>query len=248
MSIFLSIALIFFWSAVLSFVPSVIYLIINPLKSIISERLRVKGIYLIKAELELNGEEKKRTGGICVIYSVCLAFIICLSMFNWIHGGEAAVVPIDILSTMHVVLFSFAALTYVPIVLYIVFRDSWRYKDEGVYLRKAFLGYGVCIVIFSAAYAYHWLKNKGIPIGLGDLFSSIFICIIAAASLSYLPVLGYILIKARKPRIMGIRPGIIFVIFAVNFLLFSSLYIQEWISDRRAGVERIPFSFYLKSK
>jgi len=243
MNIFFSIFLIFFWSAIFSFVPAVMYLIINPLESIISEKLRMKGIYVIRKEIELDGEKKRRIRGVCIIYSICFALTVCLSVFNWMRFGEAARVPIDILSTMSVVLFCFAALTFLPIMLCLIFITPWRYKKEGVYLRWTFVGYGVCIMLFSVFYAYHWLKNKGILVDPWDLISPLFICIFGAACLSYLPILGYVLVKSSKPVVMGMRPSVIFVIFGISFLLFSGIFVQEWITDRTAVVKSIPLSF-----
>lgn len=247
MNIFFSILFLFFWSAVFSFIPSVIYLIINPLESFAAEKLSAKNIFVIKKEISLGQEKRRRNKGICIIYAVCFVFMVVLSLINWVRSGEAVVAPIDILSTISVILFCFAVLTYSPIVLYLVFKDPLRYKDEGVYLRRTFVGYGICIALFSMVYAHHWLKNKGILVGAWDLFSSLFICIFSAACLSYLPILVYILIKSRKPGATGIRPSIIFVVFVISFLLFSGLYVKGWIADRNAGVKRAPLSFYSES-
>ena len=246
MNIFLSIPLLFFWSAVFSFVPSAIYLIMNPLESIRAEELFLKDIFVIKKAVQFEKEKRKRSKGIGVIYGLCFVFMVFLSVVNWNRLGHAAVIPIDILSTTSVVLFCFAALTYFPVVLYLIFKAPWRYKEEGVYLRKAFVAYGISIFLFSMFYAYRWLTHKGFSAGGWDLVSSLFICVLSAAAISYIPILAYIMVKSRKRRIRGIRPGVIFVIFSLSFLIFSGLYIQDWIYDRKSGVKRVPLTWYLE--
>ena len=117
MNIFFSIPLIFFWSVVLSFVPAVIYLIINPLESIKAEELSSRNIFIIKQESALNKEKRKRNKGVCIIYSICLAITTCFALFNWARSGQAAIIPLDILSVTSGVFFCFAALTYLPVML-----------------------------------------------------------------------------------------------------------------------------------
>ncbi|MCK5213761.1 MAG: hypothetical protein KAR05_00220 [Candidatus Omnitrophica bacterium] len=94
MNIFFSIPLIFFWSVVLSFVPAVIYLIINPLESIKAEELSSRNIFIIKQESALNKEKRKRNKGVCIIYSICLAITTCFALFNWARSGQAAIIPL----------------------------------------------------------------------------------------------------------------------------------------------------------
>lgn len=237
MNIFISIPFILFWAAVFSFVPSAIYLIINPLESIEAEKLSSKNIFVIKKEVDFEREKKRRRRGICIIYGICVVVMVCLFVINWTRSGTASVMPIDIVSALSVILFSLAVLTYFPVVIYLVVKDPWRYKKEGVYLRTLFIAYGNCIFVFSVIYVYQWLKNKGIFIDRLDLLASLFICVIAASCISYLPVLTYILIKSRKSVAMCIRPSIIFMIFSISFILFSGLYVHDWILDKTIYAE-----------
>lgn len=248
MSILLSIPLILFWAAVLAFVPSAIYLIINPLESIRAEKLISKNIFVLWEEINLSKQKLRRYNGVRIIYAACLVLMTLASLWNGFKSGRAGVMPFDILSTVSVVLFFFALLTYLPIVLYLTFKDPWRYKAEGAYLRRAFVGYGIGLLIFSVIYSNNWLGSQGLTVGRSELLSSLIVCVFGTAALSYLPTLAYVLIGARKRLVMSVRPSVVFAIFVIFFILFSGLYIYGWLQDQRAGVKYVPAAFFLEFK
>jgi hypothetical protein len=135
-------------------------------------------------------------------------------------------------------LFWVSILTYLPIGLYLILKNPWQYKEEGVCLTTIYIFYGVGLLIYSGIFAYHWLKSHHWFVTMGDGLASLLIVLFGAAVLSYLPILVYVYLQIARPyRQKPVHPNIIFVIYSLCFLLFSSIYLLNWVSDRRAGIE-----------
>ncbi len=172
-----------------------------------------------------------------IIYAACLVFFSFIYVFNQQQQVEG-IKPFDILSTLSVVFFWVSILTYLPIAFYLILKNPWQYKEEGVCLAAVYISYGVCILIFSGIFAFHWLKSHHFLIRVGDVVSSLLIIIFGSAVLSYLPILVYVFLRIINPyKQRQVHPNTVFVIYSVCFLLFSSIYVINWVSDRRAGVQ-----------
>ncbi len=224
-----------FWSGVLSFVPITFYLLVKNPPIARVERDRRKGIFNIHEESLSETRKKSRVRVVLMIYGICLAFFSLVYCVNWFQFQQSGVNPFDILSTLSVILFWFSILSYCPVALYLLLRQPWRYKDEGVCLTGMFVTYGVGILIFSGGFAYQWLKERAITIFMSDVVSSALIVLFSAGVLAYLPILAYVFFKAsRLSKDKIIRSSVIFVIYSVCFIFFASLFFTEWVRDYKA--------------
>jgi len=231
------ILLILFWSAVLAFIPTTLYLLVKNPPLYRADRISSQGIFILSEEFHVEKSKKSRMRIIGMIYAACLVFFSCIYVFNQQQQVEG-IKPFDVLSTLFVVFFWVSILSYLPIAIYLVLKNPWQYKEEGVCLTAVYIFYGACILIFSGIFAFHWLKSNHLLGSAGDISSSLLIIIFGAAVLSYLPILVYVYLRIARPyKQRPVHPNTIFVIYSLCFLLFSSIYLINWVSDRRAGVQ-----------
>lgn len=228
--IFLALPMSFFWAGIMSFVPSVIYLILNPIRSNKAEKSQGEGIFLIKAEVQLNKEKHRRVRGVRTIYLICVLFFFIVYIYNQISRGHTSIVPFDILSALSVVFFLSSFVAYLPFAGYLFIKKPWSFDEEGIILTRIFILYGFCILFFSLIYIYSWLGARGLLLEAKEMFLTILSLFLGATGIAYLPILFYIFtaISGFK-RALGPRPSTIFIIYSVSFLIFSFIYIFGWV-------------------
>jgi len=235
-----SLPVIFFWSAVLAFVPVAYYLLIKNPPLLKAERMREKGIIVLGQEGMARKAETTRTKGVFFIYGLCVIFFSTIYLFNASHN-QAGVKPFDILSTVSVILFSLSILTYLPFVYYLILKNPWQDREESVCLTGIFIGYGGALLVFSVVFAIRWLKVHQIPIGLAEIFSAFLIMLFSAMVIAYLPICFYVFSKIANPhRWRPIHPNVIFVIYSLCLLVFASVFIANWVADKRLTSEVRP--------
>jgi len=246
MNILLGLFQVVFWSAVLAYVPSAVYLVLNPIRSIRAEKASAQGIFILQAEDRIIVEKKRRLRGIVVIYAICLGLVLCAMTVGLMRGEGFGVGPFAILSSLSILVFCFATLTYLPFAYFIVMKNPQRFQAEGLYLRRVFIYYGVGLLVYGVFFSVKWLESRGIIVFVDEFVGSLLIICFASAVLSYLPVMIYSFFVMRHPfrgRFVSLR--IIFAIYTLCFLLFSGLYIHGWIKERQAqknavAVEGVP--------
>jgi len=234
MSILSGIFQVFFWSAVLAYVPSALYLVLNPIRSIRAEKASAQGIFILQAEDRIIVEKKRRLIGIAVIYAICLGLVLFGMTVGLMRGEGLGVGPFAILSSLSIMVFCFATLTYLPFAYFIVMKNPQRFQAEGLYLRRVFIFYGAGLLAYGVFFSVNWLETQGIIVFIDEFAGSFLIIFFASAVLSYLPVMIYSFFMMKHPfrgRVVSLR--IIFAIYTICFLLFSGLYIHGWIKERR---------------
>ncbi|MFA5059743.1 MAG: hypothetical protein WC676_03865 [Candidatus Omnitrophota bacterium] len=225
---FTALLLILFWGGVLAFVPVTFYLLIKnpPLRQL--ETVRGRGIFIMTDESKLARGKESRVKTIGVIYAVSCALVLVWYLINRKEGS--GVVPLDVFSSFSVILFYFSMLTYIPVIFYLRWCKPWQYREEGMCLTGIYHLYGVGIFAFAGFFLYSWLKQKGLVLYPQQVFYALLGAIFAAALLSYLPILAYVLVRAlRSWQDRPIRPNIIFVIYSLCFVVFSIIYVFEWL-------------------
>lgn len=234
---------ILFWSAVLSFVPTAYYLLIQNPPIYKAERMRAKGIFVMGEEKMVHKAGKTRVRTIFLIYGICLTFFSVIYFFNSSHH-RSGVNPFDILSSLSVILFGFSIITYLPLAFYLISKDPWRDREEGLCLTGLFISYGIGIVLFAIVFAWHWLKAHQLPVKFFEIFSSLLIGLFSSIVIAYLPTSFYVYRQIANPyRPRRIHSKAIFVIYSICFLVFASTFIINWVSDKRSGVEVSRFQF-----
>ena len=238
----------FLWAAVLSFIPNVFYLLLNPLTAYRAELARKKKVFILKEEHKLDDEKHKRAVGVITIYLAALFFFMVILVVNVIFFKRASFYPFNLISTFSVILFWVSVLAYIPVFLYVIFRNPWIYKEEGLLFKRLFVFYGAAILSFSIFYSASWLRGAGYHWETSQAIASIIIISFSSAALAYLPILAYILFKITGPvKVRGLRPSVIFIIYSISFLIFSCFYIQEWMFAQKLQVPdnniRVKFSF-----
>lgn len=242
-----SLPLISFWSAILSFVPITFYLLlINP-PLYKTEQKHLLGIYIIKEEFLLTKMRRTRLRVAAGIYAVCLLFFTAVYVVNQTQYGHKGLGPFNVLSSLSVIFFWMSVVSYLPMAFYLFLKNPWKSKEEGFCLTGIYIGYGFCILLFSIAYAYVWLKEKQLLIGAEDLFGALATVIFCAALISYIPILIYIFLKVADPlKNKKIGPHVIFIIYSICFLFISAVYINKWVLDTKAGIQHMPLRYYLE--
>ncbi|OGX26290.1 MAG: hypothetical protein A2787_09185 [Omnitrophica WOR_2 bacterium RIFCSPHIGHO2_01_FULL_48_9] len=244
MDVLSPILLIPFWSAVLSFIPVTLYLLfVNPpLNQIEQERLR--GIYVLKKDSRLLTGKKSRSWNVALIYGICFFLLTFVYFFNRTHYGHADVSPFNILSSVAIMFFWFSILSYLPFAIYLFSKDPWKAKEEGICLTRIYIAQGICILFFCVIYAYLWLKKKNMLVGIEEVLAALLITIFAAVVISYVPILAYVFFMFARQK--GIRTNSIFIIYSLCFLVFSAVYIKQWVINKKIGMERRPLKYYFE--
>ena len=222
---------ILFWSVILSFIPTTLYLmLINP-PIYEAHRAQSLGIYIIHGESKVDKHRSAQIKWVGAIYGVCVIFMGIVFWVNAVRTGRLEVTPFDILSAISVVFFWISVLAYFPFAMYLFMKNPWRLKEGGVCLNRIYIGYGICILIFSMIFANQWLHEKEIWLRFSDFSKSLLIIIFCSLIISYLPILTYILIvRARHPlKLHAIHPNTIFVIYFLCFFVFSGVYLYSWL-------------------
>ena len=94
---------------------------------------------------------------------------------------------------------------------------------------------------------HFWLKEKQVLVGIGEVLSSLLLAIVASIFISYLPILLYIFLRSANPlKIQEIRANVIFIIYSICFLFFSTIYINECVMNKKAGVAHLPLKYYFQ--
>jgi len=243
----LSVGIISFWAAVLAFIPTALYLlVINPPIYKV-DAARTLGIYIIAEEGRADRAEHTRVKVVGLIYAVCLVVMINVYWLNLRQTGAIGVSPFDALASFAIIIFWVSICSYLPFGLYLLWAHPWQFHEEGLCLTRIFIGYGVCILLFSSFYLHQWLKAKGVLVNSEDVFGSLGVVLVATAVLSYLPILAYVFYKAAPSRKeQKIRPSIIFVIFSISFIVFACIYSINWLADKKAGVKQLPLKEYFQ--
>lgn len=242
----LALPLILFWSAVLSFAPTVFYLLIKNPPLYNAEKMRDMGIFVIGQARTVLKAEKERVRTIGLIYGICVIFFIAVYFIN-AHANVQGIGPFDILSTASVILFGFSVITYLPALFYLMLKDPWRNREEGLCLTGIFIGYGICIMLFSSAFAWYWLAAHRMSLGFKEFLFSLFIVLFSALFIAFLPVCLYVYFKKANPfRPKKIHANVIFVIYSVCFIMFAAAFISNWVTDKRLGVEVRTFHLNLE--
>lgn len=224
---------IIFWSVVLSFIPNMFYCFVRESRAYKDEIANLRGIYIVINEAQRRKEDRQYRQGIFMIYGICFLLFTALSFWNWFHTGQVSLNPFDMVSSTSIILFWISVVSYIPFIIYLAVKEPKRFREERTRFHGIFIFYGICLLVFCVIYSAHWLKSHQIPVGIRELFASFWIILLCAAVLSYLPILLYVYLKALDPsRRMNIRPNIIFVIYSVCFLLFSGLYVYNWVADQ----------------
>ncbi|HOW35174.1 MAG TPA: hypothetical protein PL155_01985 [Candidatus Omnitrophota bacterium] len=224
---------IIFWSVVLSFIPNMLYCLMRESRAYKDEVANLRGIYIVVNEDQRRKEDRGYRRGIMLIYGACFFLFTIVSLWSWFKKGQASVGPFDMVSSTSIVLFWISVISYIPFIIYLAIKEPKKFREERARFRGMFIFYGIGLLIFSLIYSAYWLKTHQIPVGIRDLFSSFWIILGCAAVLSYLPILLYVYLKVLNPsKRIAIRPNIIFVIYSVCFLLFSGLYVYNWIADQ----------------
>ena len=238
--------LLFFWSAILSFVPTTLYLLlINP-PLYRAKQKQSLGIYVIKEEFVVTKWRRTRLKMVAAIYVSCLVFFAVIYACN-LRYNVIGIGPFNVLSTVSVIFFWVSILSYLPIAIYLFLKNPWKSKEEGVCLTGLYLVYGFCMLMFSIIYAYSWLKEKQLLIGAEEIVASLLSVVVCSALLSYLPILTYVFLTVANPlKSKDIKPNTIFIIYSVCFLFFSVVYLNRWVLDKRAGVHQLPLRSYFE--
>lgn len=234
---------VLFWSAVFAYVPTAIFLIMNPLESYKVEQARAKGIFILSQENSLRREKDRRKRGVGIIYGLCLALLAAVYAYNWWQNGEPGVKPLDVVSAVSLTLFGLAVISFLPAVFFFVIKNPWYYKKEAEWFKSIFVTYGVSLLVFSLVFVSRWLKGMGLVSGVKDVFASFFILCLSAAALAYLPIMIYVFLKLLKPcGHQGPRPSVIFIVYAAAFLVFAGFFVWNFIQTRSIGLS-ISLSF-----
>lgn len=235
-----SLPFILFWSAVLSFVPSAYYLLIQNPPIVKAERMLEKGIIVIGRERMIRRAETRRVRVVAVIYGFCVVIFSEVYFFNAIHQASG-IKPLDILSTLSVVLFGFSVITYLPIAIYLAVKNPWQDREEGVCLTRLFIGYGIALLAFSVVFVFRWLNAHQLPIGIKELCYSFAVVFVSSAAISYLPICLYVFTRIANPyRLRRVHPNVLFLIYSLCFLAFASVFITNWVVDKRHAIQAIP--------
>ena len=227
-----SIPVILFWSAVLSYVPTVYYLLIRNPPLLKAEKMREKGIIVLGQDRMVRKAETTRVMIISIIYGLC---VVCFSIIYFINASHdrIGIKPFDIASTLFIILFVFSVITYLPIAFYLMLKNPWQDREEAGSLTGIFIGYGIAILIFSLIFSFHWLKAHQIPSRLSEFFSSFLVILFSSVVIAYLPVCIYVFSQIANPyRLRRIHPNVIFVIYSSCFLIFASIFVANWVSDK----------------
>lgn len=231
------ILLVLFWSAVMAFVPSTFYLMIKNPPLYKAQQIVSRGIFILGDESKIRSRQQSRARAILIIYGVCIAFLGGAYGFNRLNG-VGGLGPLDIASGVSLMLFGFSILSYLPVGIYLLWKNPWQYKEEGLCLSRMYLIYGMGLLVFSIFFVAHWLNNKGLSVGAFDMLWSLLIILGGSAVIAYLPILIYIYVKILHPyKKSQIHPNTIFVIFSLCFLLFSGIYAVNWMSDKNTSTK-----------
>lgn len=237
-----------FWAAVISFLPNAIYLMTHPLESYRAEKARQKKIFILYQESRLEAEKKDRLRMMGMIFLICLALSVCLYIFNWVRNGRPGLYPLDIISAVLIICFWISVLGYIPVLFYFMLVRPWKLKEEGIFLKKILFIYGALMLVFSLFYASDWLTRQNILSSASEFVSACVVVFYATSILAYLPILFYILPRASHKHGGQISLYTVFVIYCCCFLAFTLIYSIEWIHNKRAGYEYIPWTKIINSK
>lgn len=222
-----------FWAVILSFIPTTLYLLfINP-QIYAFRSARAVGIYVLNEEAKQARREKDQVRVVALIFLVCFLLVGAGFFLKWN-------VQFDILSTATIVFFALAILFYIPVIIYIILRKPWRYHERGICLNGIYVGYGISLLIFSGIFAYHWMNVHGLTLSFSNAMSTVFFIFVSSAALSYLPILVYIFMSELKHRRLrrAHHPNILFIIYALCFLVCTGVYFYDLSLMHRAIVNR----------
>jgi hypothetical protein len=228
---------VLFWSAVSAFIPSTLYLLVKnpPLYKV--ERMQGQGIFFIEQEESLAQAKKSRMRTIVKIFLTCCAFFSFVYFFRWAQYGEANVHPFNMVSALTVLAFWFSIVTYLPVAFYLFIKNPWKQKTEGICLTRLFIGYGGLILVFCAAFAWHWVKERNIAIYSSEVLFVPALIILYSTAISYLPMVLYILLKNANPfKQKRVYPNTLFVIYCSCFLVLSGVVTISWLQKQKSVV------------
>ncbi|MDP2653050.1 MAG: hypothetical protein Q8Q08_03355 [Candidatus Omnitrophota bacterium] len=236
-----------FWAAVLAFVPVTYYLLVKNPPLLEAEYRRQQKIFIIGEDADLRRKRRSRLKMVGLIYAVCLSALLAAAVANFLRSGAADIQPFDILSTFSAAVFGFSLVTYLPVALYLLWRDPWRNRREGISLGAVYWGYGGLILVFSVRFIYIWARHREIFLGMSDVLSSLSMVLIGAAAVAYIPILTYILLSVSpSARSRPLRTSTVFVIYSMGAILFAVIFSFQWLKNRAYEQERIPLGRYFR--
>ncbi len=228
--------LIPFWAAILAFIPSVIYVIIEESKreNQPNEDDYSENVFIIRREPYLRKVEKSLLQTIGVIYLVCLSISAATYLVNFLIEQNTHFKPLDVFSSFSIILFWIAILTYIPVAFTFIIKQPHlyrrRYKHDIDRLRVIFYVYGFAIMNFSFIYAYLWLKERGLVIEITQLLFALGIVAACSLAVSYVPIVLYMISREIQKKREAVSLNVVFAIYSLSFLIFSGACVLIWVS------------------
>ncbi|MFP4473699.1 MAG: hypothetical protein ACLFPX_07550 [Candidatus Omnitrophota bacterium] len=245
-SILNGLPLVLFWGAVLAFIPATFYLLIKNPSITRNERFRSRGIFILGQDHELQKQKSSRLRTVGMIYMTCCLSLLVVYIVN-AGTGNAGLQPFDIFSSLSIVVFWFAVISYLPVAFYLIWKNPWRKEEDGLCLNWVFTSYGLAIFSFALFFIAWWLAEKNIPIAIKDVLESLFIVLLSAFFIAYIPVLIYICYRlVCRDSSRGLHFNVVFIIYALCFIVFACLYGVQWVRDQRVGDQDVPLSVYFE--
>jgi hypothetical protein len=104
-------------------------------------------------------------------------------------------------------------------------------------LTGIFVAYGIGIMLFSIGFSFLWSKAHQIPLGFTEFISSFLTILFSSVVMTYLPVCFYAFSKIANPyRPSRMHVNVIFVMYSLCFLIFATVFIVNWVADKRSGI------------
>ena len=115
--------------------------------------------------LALKNPWRYKEEGVCLtwIYKVYGAGVLIFSIFfifHWLRSNQLLVPAGEILSSVVIVLFGAAVLSYLPILGYVCLQIIRGYSGRVIHSSTIFVIYSVCFFIFSAVYLINWTADR----------------------------------------------------------------------------------------
>ena len=236
LSIIIGIPLVLFWAAILSYVPMALYLLVVNPPLYYADAIQARGIFILNDEEKTKKKKRFRGRFVSLIYGTS-AFLL-QAVYFWNAGHQQMTVsPFDIIASTAMLIFSLAVITYLPAGYLVSFQRSVYEKTSGICLTRTFVGYGIGVLLFSLVFFLKRIKGVQMTLGTDEILFSLMIIFIVSLTLAYLPTLMYIFLnKTVFPEGERLHPNIIFVIYSVCFLSFSTIYICN-IMDKKLNIQ-----------